>query len=117
MAEQSETTQKAVKRLDRIMRAARTGIDPVVPIQIVQTFLAVAANEGKSTSEIAEIVGANVSTASRHLLDLGDRDRNKNPGYGLIERRVDPMELRRNNYFLTTKGKLVLDQLINALGG
>src|SRR3546814_10232505 len=80
-------------------------IGPTIPTQLVQTFVDVALNEGKSLGELAELVGSNASTVSRHLLDLGERNRRMEPGYGLVDRRVDPMELRKNSYFLTPKGK------------
>src|SRR3546814_14747877 len=81
-----------------------------------QTFVDVALNEGKSLGELAELVGSNASTVSRHLRDLGERNRRMEPGYGLVDRRVDPMELRKNSYFLTPKGK-ALAASIDGIGG
>jgi DNA-binding MarR family transcriptional regulator len=101
----------AVKKLERALRQVRAAIDPLVPTQVVQAFLAVATNEGKTLSELSEILGTNLSTASRQLLDLGDRNRKMEQGYMLIDRKSDPMNLRINRYTLTPKGKLLFKEL------
>src|SRR3546814_8246995 len=96
-------------------RSTRT--DTLFPYTtLFRSFVDVALNEGKSLGELAELVGSNASTVSRHLLDLGERNRRMEPGYGLVDRRVDPMELRKNSYFLTPKGK-ALAASIDGIGG
>jgi len=104
-----------LKKFSRALQAARSSIDPTASSQLIQAFVAVAMNEGKTTTEISHILGTNLSTASRQLLDLGDRNRKMEPGYGLVDRRTDPMNLRSNNYFLTPRGKLVAEQIAAAL--
>ncbi len=111
----TEDDLTAVKRLERAMRQVRTSIDPLVPTQVVQAFLAVAANEGKTLTELAEILGTNISTASRQMLDLGERNRKMEPGYQLIDRQIDPMNLRTNRYTLTTKGRLLIKELASIM--
>ncbi len=106
---------KALRRVNRILSLCRSVISPVVPVQIVQAFMAVALNEGLSLTEIAQSCGGNLSTASRHIIDLSDRNRKKEQGYGLVYRTEDAMEIRKNNYFLTPKGKLLASQLIDIL--
>lgn len=102
---------KAAQRLNRALRRARMAIDPNVPSQMLQAFLEVGLNEGKTLSELAEGLGTNLSTASRQLLDLGERNRKLEAGYGLVERKQDPMNLRVNRYCLTPKGKLLMKEL------
>lgn len=106
---------KAVRKVDTLLSQFRSSIDPNIPAQMLQTFMAVAMNEGKSLTEIAEVVSANLSTASRHLLELGDRNRRMEPGYGLVARNPDPMNLRQNAYSLTAKGKLLLANIIKIM--
>lgn len=103
--------EDGVKRLERALRQVRTAIDPTVPTQLVQAFLAVALNEGQTLTELAEHLGTNISTASRQLLDLGERNRKMEPGYNLVDRKVDPMNLRVNRYSLTPKGRLLIKEL------
>ena len=107
---------KALRRFDRALKQVRTSIDPTVPTQLVQAFVLVALNEGKSLTELAQALGSSASTVSRHLLDLGERNRKMEPGYGLVDRRVDPMELRKNIYTLTPKGKLLAASISDAMG-
>jgi len=106
---------KTLKRINRVLGIMRTSISPTVPVQVVQAFVAVALNEGKSLTEIAQICGGNLSTTSRHLLDLGERNRKKEPGYGLVHRAEDAEQLRKNNYTLTPRGRLLAAQLAAVL--
>lgn len=107
----------ALKRLERALRELRTAIAPNVPTQVVQAFLAVALNEGKSLTDYASMLDTNVSTASRQMLDLGERNRKGEKGYMLVDRQVDSANLRVNRYFLTSKGRLLLTSLLETLGG
>jgi DNA-binding MarR family transcriptional regulator len=108
-------TSSALTRIDRLMREARSSMHSDVPSQLIQMFVLVALNEGKSLTEIAEIAGSKLSTASRHMLDLGDRNRKKLPGYGLVASRQDPMSLRTNIYTLTPKGRLFAERLADVI--
>jgi DNA-binding MarR family transcriptional regulator len=49
--------------------------NPTMPIQMAASFLLVAKNEGKSLRELCDLSGVAQSTMSRHLLDLGERNR------------------------------------------
>lgn len=88
---------------------------PTMPLQYVTTFLLVALNEGKSVTEYAEMAGVSKSVMSRHILDIGERDRYMEEGFGLITYRPNPMELRRHEVFLTDKGRAVLHQISRQL--
>ena len=105
----------AAKKVDLLLRQFRTSIDPNIPAQMLQTFMTVAMNEGKSLTEIAALCSSNISTASRHLLELGARNRRMEPGYGLVDRTTEPMNLRQNAYTLTAKGRLLLDAIIKIM--
>jgi DNA-binding MarR family transcriptional regulator len=107
--------KRTLRKLDRVLMQFRTAIDPNVPAQLAQTFVAVALNEGASLTEIANVVGTALSTASRHLADLGDRNRKKESGYKLVHREQDAMELRKNIYTLTPKGRLLAEALAHAM--
>lgn len=106
----------ALRALDRAIRELRTAIDPNVPTQVIQAVLVVAQDEGQTLSDYARRLGANISTASRHFLDLGERNRKMEKGYQLIERQVDPKNLRINRYYLTTKGRLLIQSLVESMG-
>lgn len=86
-----------------------------MPLNYVMSFLAVALEEGQSVTDYAERLGLSMSTMSRHLLDIGERNRTMEPGHGLVTYRPDPLELRKHQYFLTPKGKTLLGQLLREL--
>ncbi|KMS60220.1 MarR family transcriptional regulator [Novosphingobium barchaimii LL02] len=105
----------AIRKLYRAQRQVRASIGPQVPSQVVQAFLAVADNEGLTLTELADILGTNVSTASRQMLDLSDRNRKMEAGHNLISRTPDPMNLRVNRYTLTPKGRILIQELAETM--
>lgn len=106
--------QRSLERI-KILFSAMKDIDETMPIQLAITFLEVAIHEGCSLTDIWKKTGWSQSTLSRHLLDLGERDRHKNPGLQLIESRRDPAELRKNIYTLTPKGRKLAQRLLSLL--
>lgn len=106
---------EAFKRFDRAIRYMRSSIDPLVPSQVIAAFNAVAMNEGITLTELANILGTNVSTASRQLLDLGERNRKMEQGYMLVDRKQDPNNLRVNRYTLTPKGRLLFQEIASIM--
>ena len=74
-------------------------------------FLAVCQFPDHSLKEYADMLGLSQSTASRHLLDLGEMRRDQEPGLGLLDQHPDRMDRRRNVYYLTPKGKQLLAKL------
>lgn len=106
--------QRALERVKLLLTAFKE-IDETMPIQIAITFLEVAIHEGCSLTDIWKKTGWSQSTLSRHLLDLGERDRHKNPGLQLVESRRDPLELRKNIYTLTNRGRKLSQKLITLL--
>jgi DNA-binding MarR family transcriptional regulator len=106
---------KDLDKLEGVAELFATSMSPTMPMQLYRTFLMIIRNEGKSLSEIADIIGTNSSTASRHLLDLGERNRKMEPGYMLVESRADPMNLRRKVYTLTPKGKLLARSILKKM--
>jgi DNA-binding MarR family transcriptional regulator len=83
-----------------------------MPAQYIKAFLLVAEEEGLGVIDYAQRAGVSVSVMSRHLLDIGDRNRHMEEGFGLITHRVNPMELRKHEYFLTDKGRSLLHKVL-----
>lgn len=105
---------KAVKSFLAAIEAFRA-IRQTMPLQYVMAFLLVAMEEGLSVSEYAERAGVSMSVMSRHLLDIGERNRHMEEGFGLVQSRQSPLELRRNEVVLTHKGRALLRQIIRQL--
>lgn len=104
-----------------VLKGVLRALDPFaemrvdMPLQYVRSFMLVAMEEGKGVSEYAEQAGVSQSVMSRHLLDIGDRDRYMNEGFGLVHKRQDPMELRKYRVFLTDKGRAIARRIIRGL--
>jgi DNA-binding MarR family transcriptional regulator len=82
-----------------------------MPAQYITSFLLVAMHQGKSVNEYAEMAQVSTSVMSRHLLDIGDRNRHMTEGFGLVTSRPNPMELRKHEVFLTPKGRAMLNTI------
>jgi DNA-binding MarR family transcriptional regulator len=80
---------------------------------MIEAFLLVALNEGSSLRDIVELSGKPQSTMSRHLLDLGERNRRMEQGLDLVAWRIAPEELRRKEYYLTPKGRALLRRILS----
>jgi DNA-binding MarR family transcriptional regulator len=87
--------------------------EPQIPASMIEAFLLVALNESCSLRDIVELSGKPQSTVSRHLLDLGERNRKMEPGLGLVAWRIAPDELRRKEYTLTPKGRSLLRRILS----
>ena len=86
-----------------------------MPLQYVTAFLLVAQEEGLGVGDYAKRAGVSMTVMSRHLLDIGERNRSMTEGFGLVTYRANPMELRKHEYKLTERGKSLVRKLVSAL--
>ena len=110
----TETEADKMKHLMRALSAFKM-LNETMPLQYVLTFLAVATDEGKGVKDYAQKMGVNNTTMSRHLLDIGPRNRQMKEGYGLVQYRANPLELRKHEYYITPKGRQLLSHLLREL--
>jgi len=89
-ADQVATLKNALKALTPFIDLRDT-----MPLQCVMAFMLVATEEGLNISTYAKRAGISGSLMARHLEDLGDLNRYRQPGFGLVEQFSDPMD-RRN---------------------
>lgn len=82
-----------------------------MPLQYAVSFLLVAQQEGLSVSEYAVLGGVSQTVMTRHLLDIGSHTRKREPGLGLVIQRPDPLDNRRHQAFLTSKGRSLLHKI------
>jgi DNA-binding MarR family transcriptional regulator len=88
---------------------------PNMTMQNFMTFLRVASAEGKGVTEYADAASVYKTVMTRHLLDLGDRDRHGGDGLGYIQQVRDRQDLRINRAWVTQKGASFLDSAYKAL--
>jgi DNA-binding MarR family transcriptional regulator len=121
MLDKSGARQSLNEDEKRTVKGALMALEPFrelrheMPLQYVVAFLLVAEEEGLGVTEYAKRAGVAQSVMSRHLLDIGDRDRKKNEGFGLVHKRQDPMNLRVQRVFLTDKGRVIARRIIEAI--
>jgi DNA-binding MarR family transcriptional regulator len=86
------------------------------PLYAVEMFLAVATQEGVTSTEISKRLAITGAAVSRHLGLLGHQDRHGGRGLGLIEAR--PAENPKyKELYLTNQGRLLLESIKDIIGG
>ncbi len=80
-------------------------------VSLARTFLAVAEEEGLTGRDLEQRLGLSQGSVSRHLLDLGARNRRFEPGLGLVEFRHAERDFRVKCWHLTPEGRKVRDRL------
>src|SRR5262245_1857877 len=105
---------EALNRLDRVVRLFRE-LRYTMPLQYVTSFLAVALDEGRTVTEYADKLKTSKSVMSRHLLDIGPRARDMEPGLDLVEFKPRLTNLREHEYRLTPTGHALACKLIRVL--
>lgn len=114
----SETTYDTEDLL-RLIRAMKefSAASPDLTVSKVITLLSVAADEGKGVVDYAGDAGFAQTTMTRHLLDLGQMNRRREPGLGLLVQRMNPIDLRQHQTFLTPIGKALVNRAVKAAQG
>lgn len=98
--------ERTLHALDRALRYARAKLSPDVTAQRLLILIAVYFHEGLSQRELlAYLESTSITALSRNLADLSALTTRKTPGPGLLELRVDPLNLRVKRVFLTAKGR------------
>ena len=105
---------RALNKLGIVLTTFRS-INPTMSVQLAHTLLLVAQNPGASVTDLSKASGFPLATMSRNLLDLGPRNRKREPGLGLVQTTIDEMELRKKQVNLSPKGELLIKQLIDIL--
>jgi len=86
-----------------------------VPIQMLETLLRIALNEGCSQQEVMKLTKQSKAANARNISMWTNWTRHKKIGPGLVESTPDPMELRRRIVRLTRSGQRYITELANAL--
>jgi hypothetical protein len=109
----SDEARQAAKAL-RLALEPFVQLNPNIPASYIISFLTVAEKEGRPVSEYANEVGMLKAVMTRHLLDLGERDRHGGEGMNVIEQRRDRVDLRINRSFINEKGATLLSKVRRA---
>jgi Transcriptional regulators len=115
-----DADEKALVQLSRCLSLLQT-MNRSMTLEQAQVFLMIALDEGKPQSDYTEMTGLAQGTMSRIFTDLSAYRRTRKgavegqyvrtEGYGLIELRVNPNEMRQKLAFLTPKGRAIVRRL------
>jgi len=113
-----ELSTASRRRLDTFRRSLGLfqALRQDIPASVIEAFITVARDPGKTMVEYAKVLGTGPSTMSRQLRDLTERDRFGNPGYMLLEAQGNAVDTRQKNYLVTQKGARLVDQLVALIG-
>jgi DNA-binding MarR family transcriptional regulator len=100
----SEEERAAFKALYLALKPFRD-LNPSMPLSYITAMLLVGMEEGKGVTEYAAKVNISPTVMTRNLLDIGDRNRQREAGLGLITAERDLFDLRKHNAKVTPKGK------------
>lgn len=84
-------------------------------LQQLTALCLVALDEGRQVSKYAGAAGIAQGVMTHHLFDLGDYNRSREEGLGLVEQRPDLMDRRSHLTYLTHKGRGIMQSVIRAL--
>ncbi len=102
--------------LDSALRFARRKLSPDITAQRLLILIAVYRHEGASQRELLkQLDSTSITALSRNIADLSALTSRKTPGPGLLELRLDPMNLRVKRVFLTKKGKSFVNQWLREI--
>ena len=109
-ADQVATLKNALKALQPFFDLRDT-----MPLQYVRAFMLVATDPGHNVTWYANKAGISPSLMARHLEDIGEVDRYREPGFGLVEQFVNPRDRRERLMHLTDKGRDIAHNICAAL--
>ena len=114
MSDASMTAE--LQQLDKALRFARENLSADITAQRLLILISVYFHEGLSQRELLKFLDSTSITAlSRNIADLSALTTKKLPGPGLLDLRVDPLNLRVKRVFLTPKGKRFMQRWFKAL--
>lgn len=109
-----EETRAYARSLRKALEPFR-GLKPGIPLSYIIAFLEVAGEEGLGVADYAQKLDTSPTVMTRNLLDIGDRNRQREAGLELITQERDLHDLRKHNAFVTPKGKSLLQKSMVAL--
>jgi hypothetical protein len=92
-----------------------------LPLQQLRMLLIVADREGTDQIDFQKLLGVPAGTVSRNLARIGckfvedKQGKQINIGYGMVDVRPHPRDPKSNQVFLSKKGKLFIEKILDAL--
>ena len=110
LAHKASQSDPVISGLIDVLDAFRNA-HPTMSLSHAILFLLVAHEEGLGVQEYTERANLAQSVATRYLLDMGSHTRKREPGAGLVVQRMDPLDMRKHQTFLSGEGKALLHKV------
>lgn len=107
---------KPIFVVSRMINALRD-LDQTMPVDMVATFFAVAADEGITMKLLGERLDMPQSSVSRNVSVLSKWGARHKPGLDLVVTEEDPAERRRKIVRLTPKGRRMVSEFTRSVKG
>lgn len=110
--------EKSLVKLLTISELLREELSKDVPMSQISVLLLVAVHDGITQAEIQKKLNMLQGSLSRNVRQLAEyygEDRQNLKGYGLIEARPDLYDRKRNFLSLTTRGKILMNKIMEVL--
>ncbi|MGV8830389.1 MAG: hypothetical protein ACOH2N_00305 [Devosia sp.] len=88
-------------------------LDTEMQLPMVAMLVIVAQRPGVYQRDMDGLVGVSQSSVSRNVHNLSRYRRDGSPGFGLVEQRPDPKDVRSQRLFLTVAGVAFLARLVD----
>lgn len=110
----SKTRTRTLQSLDCALRFARARLSPDITAQRLLILIAVYFHQGLSQRELLRhLESTSITALSRNIADLSKLTTRKQPGPGLLELRIDPLNLRIKRVHMTKKGERFMEQWLD----
>jgi len=110
----SDAELSALRVCHKIIKRFREE-DGRIPSSYMEAFTVVAMEPGKGPTGYAEDMGTIQPIASRVLLEIGPKARQRPQALELVDRQQKPDNWREQEYFLTSKGGKLMRDLLEIL--
>jgi DNA-binding MarR family transcriptional regulator len=111
----SDVVAGALSRLDYVLEPLTTQ-DRIITVGYLRLLIRIAREPGITVSKLAHDLGLIQASASRALLELGQKSRTQSPSLGFIGSEIDPVDTRFKHYYLTTKGIELVNTILERMG-
>ncbi|MBB4039088.1 hypothetical protein GGR34_000723 [Microvirga flocculans] len=110
----SDDERKALRKVVKLIQRFRDE-DGRIPSSYMEAFAAVALEPGKGPTGYAEDMRTIQPIASRVLLEIGPKARQRPSALELVDRQQKPDSWRETEYFLTPKGRKLMRDIIKIM--
>lgn len=105
--------RKLAKMVDALNKLRE--LNPEMPAQTALSLIYIATGKAQTVTELQKRLGVSLAGASRNVYILSAVKEKNQPGLGVVEQTIDPMDRRYKRLSLTKKGERFMQELLEVL--